>query len=1334
MRKRLVFVLTLIVMLCLACFILTGCGGCGKKEEHVHDYSSDFFKDENNHWYECACGEKQYVTSHNFNNGTVTASATCTEDGVRTYTCLTCGQTKTQSINKLGHTFTNEIDLGMVDNLPYTVKYCSTCDKLVSYKGDAVIEFDEDDTICELHHNYTLVEWGDPPTCTSSSIVHFECVICGYDLIKNYDALGHIKGNIYKENGNNTHHYSYCQRENCGQKYYIAHSFDYTNPVITSINGSLCNLRYHYTCSECGYVKTQDVTKHDMDDGVIIQNATCTENGVMKYSCKNCSYYENEDIDPLGHNFGNYVLTGTNPNDPCEHLGTCTRCDATDKKTIHDFGEWVSTNNPNVPCEYKRECSRCHEYYVAIRHEYGNWIVDKSPTCTESGVRHRICSVCSDVETETIHALGHLSYTVVKLQPTCTEDGYYNSYCSRCGVYLGGGVIQKLGHNFETNLKDDYTANATQHWHDCTRCNYECCRDEHSFELKYYVEETVVDGTTSYKHVFYEECTVCGYGGMEGYKKVVGQIIHPHHNDVIIDPVLPTCTEPGYGPGVKCLTCNEYIFEPAVLSALGHNFVDSVCTRCGECEIALTLSTDGTYYIVSGIGAFTGTDLKIPATYKNKPIKEIAKDAFYNYDGLTSVTIGNSVTSIGYRAFSYCSSLTSVTIGDSVESIGTYAFYNCSSLTSVTIPDSVTSIGSSAFYGCNSALYTTENNLKYVKANDNPYCILIGVTNSNLSTYQINTETKYIAGSAFSWCRSLTSIEIPNSVTSIGYGAFSGCPIENATIPTIAISSIRNSNLKTVVITGGESIGDYAFRYCSSLTSVIIGDSVTSIYSQAFSNCSSLTNVTIGDGVKSIGSYAFSWCSSLTSVIIGDNVTSIGSSAFAYCSSLTEVTIPNSVTSIGDSAFYGCSSLISIEIPNSVTSIGNSAFSGCDSLTSVTIPDSVTSIGCAAFAYCSGLESITIPFIGASLNDANNYHFGYIFGAGDYGSNERRVPTSLKTVVITGGESIGPKAFYRCTSLTSITIPDSVTHIGDDAFSGCENLQYNIEGDLKYLGNEDNPYIYLAGTTSTDITTATINNNCRFIGEEAFRNCSSLTNIELPNSVTSIGASAFRSCSSLTSVNYTGTIDDWVQIDFDDGSANPVSYATKLYINNELVTTANISTATKINAYAFYNYTSLTSVTIGDSVTSIGSRAFYGCSSLRKISYTGTIDEWVQIDFDYYANPLSNGAKLYINNELVTTANITTATKINAYAFYNYTSLTSVTIGDGVTNISGSAFYNCSRLTEVYYNGTAEDWAKISIDSNNSYLINATRYYYSETEPTTTGNYWHYVNGVVTKW
>ena len=213
-------------------------------------------------------------------------------------------------------------------------------------------------------------------------------------------------------------------------------------------------------------------------------------------------------------------------------------------------------------------------------------------------------------------------------------------------------------------------------------------------------------------------------------------------------------------------------------------------------------------------------------------------------------------------------------------------------------------------------------------------------------------------------CSSLTSITIPESVTEIKDGAFSGCSslpvIDNIRYAdTYLIEAVDKSLTSYSIKEGTRFIGSWAFARCSNLKSITTPNSVTSIGESAFRGCSSLTSITIPNSVTSIEKWTFDGCSSLTSITIPNSVTRIDDCAFGDCSSLTSITIPNSVTSIGWYAFSGCSGLTSITIPNSVTSIGWYAFYGCSSLTNITIPNSVTFIGYAAFRHCSSLTSIT---------------------------------------------------------------------------------------------------------------------------------------------------------------------------------------------------------------------------------------------------------------------------------------------------------------------------------------------------------------------------------------
>lgn len=774
-------------------------------------------------------------------------------------------------------------------------------------------------------------------------------------------------------------------------------------------------------------------------------------------------------------------------------------------------------------------------------------------------------------------------------------------------------------------------------------------------------------------------------------------------------------------------------------------------------------------------------------------VASIGSDAFYDCNSLQNIVIPDSVTNIGANAFANCSSLTDIVVPNSVTIIHNDAFSGCSSLKSLILPfvgeeaGTPSNSGSCYLFGWifgesdyNGGLATkqyyyssSENQIKYKTYYIPSSLKSVTITGGNilygafyncssLTNVIISGNITSIGDSAFYNCSSLTDIIIPDSVTSIGDAAFLDC------------CSLINFTIPDSVIT----IGDYIFSGCKKLTTVKIGINITSIPAYAFYKCSSLTNITIPNNTNCIGESAFGICDNLTNVSIGNSVKTIDYHAFFYCTSLTDISIPDSVTTIANS-FQGCINLTSIIIPDSVATV-DGAFYGCDNLLSVTIGCGVTNIGISTFHGCDNLtnviwnaEKCTIAppynyslFEGSKLNtvtigkkvkfipkyafnDCNNltnviWDAEKCTNAGSkdtpifkgcsnltttiISDNVKIIPDyafknchNLKNITIPNSlTNIGNSAFYNCSNLINITIPNSVTSIGEDAFWNCGYLRYNEYDNGCYLGNDNNPYIVLIKAKNENISSCTIHTGTRFIYDYAFEYCKNLTKVSIPNSVISIGKYIFSSCSSSINVTIPDSVTYIGDNAFSDCEVICTVHDNTCYLGNDdnpyvvLIKAAHknisnclINAKTKvIYSNAFSMCTTLKSIIIPDNITSIGSSAFYGCSELTSIIISNNVtsignyafyscDKLTSITIPDKVTSIGN----YVFKNCSKLTNVTVGGGvifIGNYAFKDCSELASITIENYVNSIGDYAFSGCKNLTNIYYNGTKKEWNLIS--------------------------------------
>lgn len=442
--------------------------------------------------------------------------------------------------------------------------------------------------------------------------------------------------------------------------------------------------------------------------------------------------------------------------------------------------------------------------------------------------------------------------------------------------------------------------------------------------------------------------------------------------------------------------------------------------------------------------------------------------------------------------------------------------------------------------------------------------------------------TKLYSG-AFRDCTEITSVQLPNSVTTIGWDVFYGC-----------------TNLKSVNLPKGlTSMGPFAFSHCSSLTSVEIPGTLSFLPYAAFMWCDNLSEVKFGEGIEGIAEDAFQYCTSLKEAILPNSVDSIGRSAFNGCTALEKVTLGSGLHKIGDYVFSGCTSLAELTLPEELDSIGKYAFSDI-AATSINIPASVKSIGSFAF-YSKKLVSVYITDLEAwckidfENESSNPMYFAERLFLGGKLLRDLTFPKSLDVVK--------PNTFCGCELFTSVTLHDNIKSIGNYAFYKCSDIpEIKFPAKLKEIGKsafefcEKLPALILPSGLET-------------IGERAFYFCQEATEIDLPASLKSVGENAFYSNPYNPSNVRIHDLSAWCSVQFTNDASNPMWRSKHLYLNDELVRNLEIPYGVKnIMPYAFIDGR-FGKVTLPSTIESIGNSAFAGCGYITQVNFPKKVKE-----------------------------------------------------------------------------------------------------------------------------
>ena len=815
----------------------------------------------------------------------------------------------------------------------------------------------------------------------------------------------------------------------------------------------------------------------------------------------------------------------------------------------------------------------------------------------------------------------------------------------------------------------------------------------------------------------------------------------------------------------EIIGCDTTSTELTIPSKLGEYTIDKIgdygianCTTIKSVTIPSEINTIGNYAFYKCTSLVNAT---IPPT-----VKEVGEYAFKDCTGLVNVTISEGVELLGKGTFYNCTSLIEAVVPDTVEKLGEYAFYNCKAMAKATIGTKADAINKYTFYDCNE-LESVVIGTKVTYIDDYAFynCALTRVTVPS-------TVTK-IGEFAFEKCNALERATLRKNLLTIGKGAFKDCEkLATISIPTtvteIGSSAFENcSSIPAITIPEGlTNIDDRVFSNCSSLATVTINSKLTSIGTASFYNCA-ISEIALPDTLEIIKSLAFAKCKNLKQITIPSATLEIGDSAFSNCTSLEMVSVADKVEKIGKGTFFKNNDLTinvryeegiladnlfekqdmsHIVLDENITKIGNKAFAECYNLNDITYGEekaedgkylfskNIQTIGQEAFKDNGKLRNFVVPdtikTIGqnAFYNNVKNKHnckditvtFYYVEGAIE--ENILKSQNVWNIILEDNIHSIGNSAFANCSVLETISIPDTITSVGDDVFKSSGNklvatfrgvdgtiddsiyknktkginsiyIDENVKtiGKYAFAENDDIQQVAITKADTIDenafendvqIKTLTIDsvkniNNYAFhncnsinkitidkdlinIGDHAFDSCKHIPEVVLPNTVRKIGVAAFYDCNSMKSINIPNGIDKINNQTF-FGCAN-------------LLKVDLPDTVKSIGEEAYYGCVLINNLKVGNNLEEIKQKAFYNCNEVKKLELPTTLKS-----IGDYAFRACKFEKISIPDSVET---------IGECVFYGCTELKEADFGNQITSIGNSVFYGCVNLTKLILNGT----------------------------------------------